>query len=40
MAFESWMSTAKQFEKLTEKIDDIILELEVFLDEKPKEDPK
>lgn len=34
MAFEAWMPTGMQFQKLTEKLDDIILELEVFLEEK------
>jgi hypothetical protein len=33
MAFEAWMPTGMQFQKLTEKLDDIILELEVFLEE-------
>jgi len=40
MAFEAWMPTAMQFKKLDEMLDDIILELEVFLEEAPEPQQK
>lgn len=38
MAFEPFIPWPKQMDQLTDKLDDIILELELFLDEKPEDE--
>ncbi len=35
MAFEQYLPWSKRMEQLTDKLDDIIVELELFLDEAP-----
>jgi hypothetical protein len=38
MAFEPFIPWPKQMQQLTDKLDDIIVELELFLDEAPKKE--
>jgi uncharacterized protein YukE len=38
MAFEQYLPWTKRMEQLTDKLDDIIVELEMFLDEAAAED--
>jgi hypothetical protein len=38
MAFEPFIPWPKQMQQLTDKLDDIIVELELFLDEAPDEE--